>query len=595
MRILAALLILLLEISCVSFSSSSRESLKEAQKYFVNRDDSRPRQDYIATSMGGMVASAHGEASRIGAQVLQEGGNALDASVAVSFAISVLRPQSTGIGGGGFMLLHNPSQRVLAYDFRERAPHKATKDMYIDTQGQARSFVYEGHEIPDASVNGHLSVGTPGLIAGLLKAHQEHGSLPLERLIRPAIKLAREGFRVYSDLARAIVERQEVLNKFEDSRRIFLPYGSPLSIGQTLIQSDLAWTLERIAKHGAQGFYEGPVSDRLLAEIKAGKGILSRFDLQNYQVKMREPVEGNYRGHRIVAMPPPSSGGVHIIEMLNILSHFDLKSMGHGSTQSLHMLAEAMKRAFADRAKYLGDPDFVSVPTKRLISVGHASGLAEGIALDRATPAHELASIIPSSRAESPTTTHISVVDKNGMAVSTTQTINYSFGSGVVARGTGIVLNDEMDDFSIKPGVPNVYGLVGSESNAVAANKTMLSSMSPTMVFDPFGNLELVVGSPGGPKIINATLQTIINVIDYGMSLPDAVHAFRIHHQWLPDVIHVEANSLNQAQRESLEKMGHELKDVSAIGDVQAIQLIPHQNPRMLIGVSDTRSNGKPY
>lgn len=587
MKFVALFVLLLANWSCVSVSDSKR--------FFSNAADTRVRSDYCALSRRGMVASAHKEASQIGSVILQRGGNAVDAAIATSFAISVLRPQSTGIGGGGFLLLYEPHKKVLAYDFRERAPRKATRDMYLNEDGQVREIIYEGQKIKDPSVNGHLAVGTPGLIAGLLKVHAEHGSLPLQELIKPSIKLAQEGFIVYSDLAEACKDRQEILNKFEDSRRLFLPKGVPLEKGQWFVQDDLAWTLEQIAKHGAKGFYEGPVAIKLIEEIKAGKGILSQADLNSYEVKMRKPVESLYRGYRIVSMPPPSSGGVHIIEMLNILSYFDLKSMGYGSTKALHILAETMKRAFADRATYLGDPDFIKVPVEELISQAHAASWVRGISHDRATPAEEIKKLQNLNKVESPSTTHISVVDKNGMAVSTTQTINYSFGSGVVARGTGIVLNDEMDDFSIKPAIPNIYGLVGNEANAIAAYKTMLSSMSPTMVFDKQGELELVLGSPGGPRIINATLQTIVNVIDFDMNLADAVHSFRIHHQWLPDVINVERGTVNDSQARTLKNLGHDLKEIKSIGDIQAIQVSRGPHGLELRGVSDTRSNGKPY
>lgn len=597
MKPLPMLLLLFVQIACVSsprllVGKADQEQASSA--FFVNRLETRARQDYIASGCGGMIASAHPEASRIGAEILQEGGNAIDAMVAASFAISVLRPQSTGIGGGGFMLLYRPKHSVIAYDFRERAPSRATRDMFIDEAGHLKKYYYQGHLIPDASVNGPLAVGTPGLVAGLLKAHAEHGTMPLERLIRPAIKLAQEGFLVYADLAEAIKERQNILGIFEDSRRLFLPNNVALKVGQTLKQSDLAWTLEQIAKRGAQGFYEGAVADKILAEIARGHGILSREDLKNYQVKMREPLRGTYRGYRIVSMSPPSSGGVHVIEMLNMLSNFDIKSMGRFSTQTWHLLAEVMKRAFADRAQYLGDPDFTAIPTQMLLSKNHATSWVNGISLKQATKAKDLVKSNKAAPGESPTTTHISVVDGNGVAISTTQTINYSFGSGVVARGTGIVLNDEMDDFAIKPDTPNVYGLVGTDANAIAANKTMLSSMSPTMVFKPDGELLLVLGSPGGPKIINATWQTIVNVIDFGMSLPDAVHSSRIHHQWIPDIISFEPNLFSDKQKRELEKMGHELKEVKSIGDVQAIQISKKNGRQTLLGVSDTRSSGQP-
>jgi gamma-glutamyltranspeptidase/glutathione hydrolase len=585
---IALFFILIANLSCQSFLRTSQ--------FYKNTSESRSRDDYSAKSTTlGMVASAHPQASLIGHQILEQGGNAIDAAIAVSFAISVLRPQSSGLGGGGFMLVHVPFKKVQAYDFRERAPRRATRDMYLDKKNQIRELSYAGHVIPNPSVNGHLAVATPGLVAGLLKAHADHGSLPLKQLIEPALLLAREGFSVYADLAQACEQRKNILSKFEDSKALFVPNNQALKIGHILIQRDLAWTLEQIAQHGLKGFYQGEVSAKIIAEIKRGHGILSQEDLSNYKVIMREPIEALYRGHKVVSMPPPSSGGIHIIEMLNILSYFDIKSMGQRSPQSLHILAETMKRAFADRALYLGDPDFIKVPLKKLSSQEHAAQWARNISLKHATPAKELVSIQEISHQESPSTTHISIVDSTGMAVSTTQTINYSFGSGVVAQGTGIVLNDEMDDFSIMPYKPNVYGLVGNKANAIAAHKTMLSSMSPTLVFDPAGELKLVVGSPGGPRIINATLQTIINLIDHGMSLSDAVHSYRIHHQWTPDIISYEPKAFNNKTAQQLKKLGHNLKELKSIGDVQAIQVNKKYGKLEFIGVSDTRSNGKPY
>lgn len=591
MRIFFSLtLVVVLHSSCLTITTQAPQ---QSTLFYKNSNEQRTRADYTAHSNDGMVATAHRLASQIGRKILQQGGNAVDAAVASSFAISVVRPQSTGIGGGGFMLLHRPGQEPLAFDFRERAPAGATRMMFVDDNGQARNFSYRGAIIPEASVNGHLSVGTPGLIAGLIYAHELYGSLPLRVLIEPSIELARQGFAVYPELEQAIVERANILKHFAGSRQIFLPNDRPLKTGDWLIQKDLAWTLEQIAQFGAAGFYNGEVARKIIAEIKQGKGILSAEDLANYRVKNRTPLEALYRGHRIVAMPPPSSGGVHIIEMLNMLSHYDIKSLGHFTPQSIHILAEVMKRAFADRAHYLGDPDFVQVPTERLVSTEHANAWRRSIKLDQASKADELMRVHPFAM-ESPSTTHISVVDKAGMAVSTTQTINYAFGSCVTAEGTGVVLNDEMDDFSIQPGLPNVYGLMGTDANAVLAHKTMLSSMSPTLVFDRHGELELVVGSPGGPRIINATLQTIINVLDHEMSLIDAVHSYRIHHQWLPDHISIEAGAITPDLRRELMARGHTLKEIKSIGDVQAIQIIRTHEQPLYIGVSDTRSNGQP-
>ncbi len=548
--------------------------------------------EYSAVGKRGMVATAHHLASEAGARMLAAGGNAMDAAVASSFVISVVRPQSTGIGGGGFLLFHEArTQKTHVFDFRERAPKAATRDMYLDKEGNPKPYRSQKIAIPNASVNGHLAVATPGLVAGLVQVHKSHGKLPLSQVMQPAIDIAGKGFPVYESLAEAAADRAEVLKQFAAARDLFLPAGSAIKVGDILVQKELAWTLKQIAERGRDGFYKGEVARRILAEIKRGGGILSQQDLDAYQVLERQVAHGTYRDHRIVSMPPPSSGGVHIVQMLNMLESYDVKKFGFGTPDGIHILTEVMRRAFADRAKYLGDPDFVEIPVAGLTSKAYAKQLSATINLQSATPSKALAASDPKAF-ESPSTTHLSVVDQDGNAVASTQTINYSFGSCVVAAGTGIVLNDEMDDFSIKPGVPNAYGLVGSEANAVAARKTPLSSMSPTMVFDKSGKLQLVAGSPGGPRIITATLQTIINVIDHRMALPQAVQAHRIHHQWLPDKLRIEENGFSQKTIDELRRRGHDIVQQGAIGDVQAIART--QEGTHWIGVSDTRSEGKP-
>jgi gamma-glutamyltranspeptidase/glutathione hydrolase len=405
----------------------------------------------------------------------------------------------------------------------------------------------------------------------------------------PAIEIAEQGFPIYQGLAAALRERAGVLKLFPGTKKIFFRHGQPLAQGDVLIQRDLAKTLKRIAAKGAAGFYQGEVAKRIVAEMQRGRGLITQKDLDHYTVKHEDPVIGVYRGHQIVSMPPPSSGGAHIIEIMNILAGDDYGALRYGSAASWHLLAEAMRRAFADRAEYLGDPEFVRVPLKGLTSPAYGKALRQTIDVTKATPSAQVKAGQPQAY-ESPSTTHLSVVDQEGNAVSTTQTVNWSFGSGVVADGTGVVLNDEMDDFAKKPGVPNAFGLVGNDANAVAARKTPLSSMSPTLVFGADGKLELVVGSPGGPRIISATLQTILNVIDHKMPLPDAVHASRIHHQWLPDELRVEKGGLDPGAQAQLEKMGHKVKEGGSIGDVQAIMVVPGG----LVGVSDTRSEGMP-
>ncbi len=572
-------LLTLLGVSC---STTSVPTFPSAEK--------RERSDFVAHGKQGMIATAHPLASQAGLDMLQHGGNAVDAAVAASFAISVLRPQSTGIGGGGFLLYYQEDKRsASAYDFRERAPQRAHRDMYLDSSGKPKGFSYAGKTIPDASVNGHLSVGVPGLVAGLLRAHRDFGSLPLSIVMAPAIKIAIEGFPVNLELANAIVRRLEVLKNFPGSAEIFVPKGKPLQLGQLLKQSDLAKTLRLVSLHGADVFYKGEIAEKILAEMQAGKGIISAGDLRNYAVKIRQPLVGEYHGYQVLAMPPPSSGGVHIIEMLNMLAGDDLQKVGFHQLESIHLLTEVMKRAYADRAKFLGDMDYVDVPLDRLLSKEYAFRLRSQIKPQRITPSLELAKA-PQVPHESPSTTHISVVDRFGNGVSTTQTINFTFGSGVVARGTGIVLNDEMDDFSIKEGVPNAYQLVGGEANAIEPGKTMLSSMSPTLIVGAEGKLEMVVGSPGGSHIISATLQTIINFLDYKLPLDQAVHAYRFHHQWLPDEIEVEYGVMPLKSVLTLQQRGYKVRVATrGMGDVQAIA----RSENGWIGVSDTRSIGK--
>ncbi len=580
---------LLLAFACVS-TPPQKDLASEPVKPFPPAEG-RNRESYVAKGKDGMVAASHELASEAGRLALKNGGNAIDAAVATSFAISVVRPQSTGIGGGGFLLYHQAKDpEPKAFDFRERAPRAATKNMFIDAQGKPKPFTFQGQTLENASLNGHLAVGTPGLVKGLAEVHRKYGRLPWRDLLQPAIELAEKGFPVYQELEDSIAHRAKVLQTFPSTKTIFFPNGKALKQGDTLIQKDLAWTLRQIATKGADGFYQGAVAERLIREMKQGKGILTREDLKTYEVKQRSPVTGTYRGHKIVSMPPPSSGGVHIIEMLNILERYNLKDLGYHSPSSIQRMAEAMRRAYADRARYLGDPDFVAVPVQGLISKKYADELAKSIRPDKADDSKTIGAGNPLPY-ESSSTTHISIVDKEGNAVATTQTINYTFGSGVVAAGTGVVLNDEMDDFAIAPDTPNAFGLVGGAANAVQARKTMLSSMSPTLVYDKDGTLKLVVGSPGGSRIINATLQTIINSIDYGMSLDDAVHAFRIHQQWLPDLLYVEPNGFSEAVLESLKKMGYTISSgQEEIGDVQAVA----RDGDSWIGVSDTRSDGKP-
>jgi gamma-glutamyltranspeptidase/glutathione hydrolase len=576
--------IFLLQLFSVGFALSA------ASFNFPPSQSSRKLEDYVAkTSGGAAIATAHPLASEAAMEMIKKGGNAADAAVAASFVISVVRPQSTGIGGGGFLIYHDAKsiqQRV--YDFRERAPAAATRDMYLDKDGNPKNFEFNGHKLKDASVNGHLSVGIPGLVRGLEEFHQHYGKLKFSEVISPAIRAARDGFTVYPSLAEDIEERREVLNAFPSSSKIFIPNGKPLVVGDQLVQSDLAKTLELIAEQGSSSFYTGKISELILAEMKRGGGIINAKDLADYRVKERQAVEGRFGEFKIISMPPPSSGGAHIIQMLNMMSELKIANKKRHEPQTLHLIAETMRRAFADRAELLGDTDFIKLPLRGILNPDYAKSLAKGIQYDAITPSSQFKKSNAWSF-ESDSTTHLSVVDDEGNAVSSTQTINYSFGSCVVAEGTGIVLNDEMDDFSMKPGVPNAYGLIGSEANAIAAGKTMLSSMSPTIVLNKDNKVHLVVGSPGGPRIISATFQTILNSLAFKMSPQESVHSLRIHHQWMPDKLRIE-RAYGETIVNQLKKFGHDVELTDQIGDVQAI--MRHKNG--WIAVSDTRSEGKP-
>ncbi len=558
---------------------------KDAPSSVVSKSESQQ----VARGPNGAVATAHPLATEAALDMLRGGGNAIDAAVAASFVISVVRPQSTGIGGGGFLLYADSSkQTVDAWDFRERAPRKATRNMYLDRSGQPRKFKAGEKILGDTSLDGPMAVAVPGLVAGLTRIHRELGSLPFATVMQPAIKAAEGGIDVYPELAKAIAEREAVLEAFPASKNIFFKNDIPLKTGDRLVQRDLGKTLRLIASKGADGFYRGDVARRIVREMAGGRGILSQEDLQAYKVIKREPVTGIWKNWKIVSMPPPSSGGVHIIQMLRMLEPWQLGRLGAGQPDTVHVVAESMRRAFADRAQWMGDPDFVRVPVSELLSSNWITAHRATIDLKKATPSATLPKTeIP--QAESGSTTHISIVDRKGNAVTTTQTINYIFGSGVVAQGTGVVLNNEMDDFAKKPGVPNVFGLVGSEANSVAAGKTPLSSMSPTFVFTDTGKLQLIVGSPGGPRIITSVLQTIINHLEHEMPLPKAVAAPRIHHQFLPDMLQIEEGALGEVTQQKILSRGHEIKIVPPMGNIQAIA----RDGLGWIAVSDPRSTGR--
>lgn len=538
--------------------------------------------EQVSRPASAAVATAAPEASDAAVAVLAKGGNAFDALVAASFVVSVVRPEATGIGGGGFVVFHDASRGVQGVlDGREAAPAAATPDMFVDELGRVR----EGYEI------GPLSAGVPGLVALLEEVHQRHGSgrVSWRELVEPAIRYAEDGFVVPAALARAIATHRATLERYPSSAEVFLPEGRAPQAGEVLRQPALAATLRKIAERGADGFYRGQVAETLARAARRHGGILSAADLRNYEVKEREAIRGAYRGRTIVSMPPPSSGGVHLVQMLNVLSGYDLAGLGFHSPTHLHLLAETMRLAFADRSRYMADADFVPVPVEQLTDPAYAARLRGAIDLARAgvSRADDGGRLLP----ERPHTTHISIVDAEGNAVASTQTINTSLGSCFVAGDTGVVLNNEMADFTADPDQPNPFGLRQGEQNLPEARKRPLSSMTPTLVFDSRGRVEAVVGSPGGPTIITTVLQVVSNLVDFGMSAGEAVAAPRLHHQWLPDEIVLEAGLKNRAA--ALARLGHQVRTLEAgagLGNAQVVVVTPSG----AVGASDPRGTGRP-
>ena len=526
----------------------------------------------------GMVASQEMQASRIGVDILRRGGNAVDAAVATGFALAVTLPRAGNIGGGGFMLVHlAASNKTIAIDYREMAGALTTRDVFLDEAGEFQ---------PSKSQGSGLGVGVPGTVAGFALAHAKYGSskFSLADLIAPAQALARDGFIVDDDLADSLPSAVRRFARWPSSRAIFLHAdGTPLGRGERLVQSDLAATLEAIMKDGPKAFYEGETARKIVAAVEGAGGRMTRDDLADYRAVEREPVRGTYRGREIVSMPPPSSGGVHVIEILNILEGFDIGASGHNSAATIHLMAEAMKLAFADRSKYLGDPDFVKVPVAGLTSKAYAEKLRALISPERARPS---ADIGPGAPYESDQTTHYSVVDAQGNAASNTYTLNFSYGLGLVAPGTGVLLNNELDDFAAREGASNAFGLTGGEANAPGPRRRPLSSMSPTFVFEN-GALRLVTGSPDGSRIISIVLQIIMNVIDHKMNVAEATEAPRIHHQWLPDELRME-KGLSPDTVRLLEKLGHKVALMRVFGSTQTIERARGQ----LAGAADTRQRG---
>ena len=527
----------------------------------------------------GMVVTSHFLATQSAQEVLKRGGNAIDAAVTAAFSLAVTQPRSGNIGGGGFMLISSEKlNEVVAIDYREKAPGNATVDMFLDKNGNADKEV---------SRYSHLAAGVPGTVAGLAMALEQYGSISLKEAMAPAIKLAEEGFVVTPRFSNGLKKKEKMLKKWDSSKKIFYKAdGSYYEPGDLFVQKDLAATLSRISQNGIKEFYEGRTAELLVAEMVKHGGLITMDDMKNYSPGFRTPVHGNYRGYDIYSMSPPSSGGAHVVQILNILEGYPISEYGHNSAQTIHLMTEAMKRAYADRSLYLGDEDFIKVPLKGLTSKKYAASLREGIDTKKATPSSTIAPGKPLPY-ESNETTHFSIVDKFGNGVSNTYTINFSYGSGIVVEGAGFLLNNEMDDFSAKPGVPNAYGLIGGEANKIEPNKRMLSSMSPTIVKNGDKNF-LVTGSPGGSRIITTTLQVIMNVIDHGLNIQSAVAAPRIHHQWMPDQLRIEAG-ISPDTIKGLQDMGHEVKKKKAMGAIQSIMI---SDDTMYGGADPRRSTG---
>jgi len=510
----------------------------------------------------GMVAAQNKYASAVGARILEQGGNAVDAAVAIGFTLAVTYPRAGNLGGGGFMLVYTANDaKTVAIDYREMAPRGASRDMYLGDDGEVdrvRSFF------------SHLAAGVPGTVAGMWHAHQAYGSLPWEDLLQPAIDLARNGVEVSYDMAVLLETQGERLCRNEATCRYFFKDGgAPYKAGETLVQADLAHTLELIAEHGAKGFYEGETARRIADEMTRGGGLVDLESLAAFEVDVREPLEGDYRGWRIVTMPPPSSGGVHVLQMLNTLEHFDVTAMGSESADSVHLLAEVARLAYADRSRHLGDPGYHDVPVGWLTSKAYGKSLAATIDMQKARPSSDVRPVqIPGYESED--TTHYSVIDRDGNVVANTYTLNFTFGSGISVAGAGFLLNNEMADFVAKPDTPNAFGLLGGDANAIEPGKRPLSSMTPTLLFGDDGSV-IATGSMGGSRIITGVLQTILNIIDHGMNIAEAAAAPRMHHQWIPDQLELEPGFSPDTIR-ILRDRGHEVLDSRySMGSTQTV------------------------
>lgn len=528
----------------------------------------------------GMVVTACPIASDVGSKILKQGGNAIDASVAVGFALAVTYPYAGNLGGGGFMVLHFNTGESTTIDFREKAPIAAYRDMYLDEDGNYN---------PKLSQDGITSVGVPGSVAGLIYALEKYGTLSLEQIIQPAIELAEKGFILTEDDASSFNYYFDEFKKYPSTFKIFSKEGENFNEGDLFVQKDLAKTLYAIKKNGRDGFYKGEIADLFIDQVEKMQGYITYEDLENYQPVEREPIIGSYRDHKIISMGPPSSGGIALVEMLNILENFSFNKYDWGSSSYINKLVETMKYVYADRTYHLGDEDFYPVPKQKLTSKEYAKTIFDKLT-SYAKPSEEITTQIPTGTIESTETTHYSVYDVEGNAVSVTTTINSGFGSKIVVDGAGFLLNNEMDDFSAKPGEPNQFGLLGAEANSIQPGKRMLSAMTPTIVLKD-GQPFIITGSPGGSTIITVVLQVLINVIDFNMNIQEAVNSPRIHHQWMPDIIYLEEFAVSKDVKYNLEEMGYKFGDRNhafrVLGSAQSI-LIDNEN-RNIYGAPDPR------
>lgn len=511
----------------------------------------------------GMVVSAHPEASKIGAEVMKRGGNAVDAACATEFALAVTYPVAGNIGGGGFMVIRMNDGKTYTLDYREKAPLRGHRDMYLDDEGKV---------IKELSLDSHLAVGVPGTVDGIIRAHTRFGKLAFRDVIQPAIDLARNGFPITAKQAGRLNSYKESFLKMNDHKVVFVK-DDLWKEGDILKQPELAHTLELIRDKGRDGFYKGETAEALTEQMKKHKGLITQKDLDEYRSVWRVPVTGNYKNYTIISMPPPSSGGVALMQLLGMTELYPVKEWGWHDVKTVHLMIEAERRVYADRAEFLGDPDFYKVPVKGLLDPSYLKERMANFDPEKATPSSEIKHGEPAG-AESEETTHYSVVDSEGNAVAVTTTLNRGYGTKIVVEGAGFLLNNEMDDFSVKPGVPNSYGLVGGEANSIQPGKRMLSSMTPT-ILEKDGKLFMVVGSPGGSTIITSVFQTILNVVEHGMNMQEAVAASRFHSQWLPDMVYYEKGGFSDSLKQQLETMGHKLKERSSIGRVDAILCLP--------------------